>query len=100
MVIKGKIWQGKMENENFNVKAPLLLFPVKIERNPENIVLKNDIEIAKDDIKYQEELNKENGIEIKPKTRKHIIDNYKEEYPKLVLSAIEKENQNNGKTNF
>lgn len=34
--------QGKMENENFNVKAPLLLFPVKIERNPENIVLKND----------------------------------------------------------
>ena len=34
--------QGKMETENFNVKAPLLLFPVKIERNPETIVLKND----------------------------------------------------------
>ena len=31
-----------METENFNVKAPLLLFPVKIERNPETIVLKND----------------------------------------------------------
>ena len=34
--------QGKMETENFNVKAPLMLFPVKIERSPETIVLKND----------------------------------------------------------
>lgn len=34
--------QGKMEQENFNVKAPLLLFPVKMERTSDNVVLKND----------------------------------------------------------
>ena len=36
-------------------------------------------------VKYQEELNKENGIEIKPKTRKHIIDNYKD----LIINKLE-----------
>lgn len=34
--------QGKMEQENFNVKAPLLLFPVKMDRTSDNIILKND----------------------------------------------------------
>ncbi len=34
--------QGKMEQENFNVKAPLLLFPVKMDRTSENVILKND----------------------------------------------------------
>lgn len=34
--------QGKMELENFNVKAPLILFPVVLERTPETIVIKND----------------------------------------------------------
>ena len=31
-----------MEQENFNVKAPLLLFPVKMDRTSENVILKND----------------------------------------------------------
>ena len=34
--------QGKMEQEDFNVKAPLLLFPVKMDRTSDNVVLKND----------------------------------------------------------
>lgn len=34
--------QGKMEGEDFNVKAPLLLFPVQLERTPGSIVLVND----------------------------------------------------------
>lgn len=34
--------QGKTENENFNIKAPLILFPVSIERDAESINLKND----------------------------------------------------------
>lgn len=34
--------QGKMENENFNIKAPLMLFPVKLDRSSDNVVLKND----------------------------------------------------------
>ena len=34
--------QGKTENENFNIKAPLILFPVKLERYLDKIVLKND----------------------------------------------------------
>lgn len=34
--------QGKMEQENFNIKAPLLLFPVKMDRTAENVTLKND----------------------------------------------------------
>lgn len=34
--------QGKMEREDFNVKAPLILFPVKLERTSYNIFLKND----------------------------------------------------------
>lgn len=34
--------QGKMEQENFNVKAPLLLFPVKMDRTSDNVVIKND----------------------------------------------------------
>lgn len=34
--------QGRLENENFNIKAPLILFPVKIERVKEDFVLKND----------------------------------------------------------
>lgn len=34
--------QGKTEREDFNIKAPLLLFPVKLDRTSENIILKND----------------------------------------------------------
>ena len=34
--------QGKMENEDFNVKAPLMLFPVEIVRDSKTISLKND----------------------------------------------------------
>ncbi len=34
--------QGKMENENFNIKAPLILFPVALDRTSSNVVLKND----------------------------------------------------------
>lgn len=34
--------QGRLENENFNIKAPLILFPVKIERVKDDFVLKND----------------------------------------------------------
>lgn len=34
--------QGKMENEDFNVKAPLILFPVEIVRDSKSISLKND----------------------------------------------------------
>ena len=34
--------QGKFENEDFPVKAPLLLFPVKIIREINNIILQND----------------------------------------------------------
>ncbi|MBE5820724.1 MAG: DUF4011 domain-containing protein [Clostridiales bacterium] len=34
--------QGKMENEDFNVKAPLMLFPVEIIRDSKTISLKND----------------------------------------------------------
>lgn len=34
--------EGKTENENFNIKAPLILFPIKLERNATSILLKND----------------------------------------------------------
>ena len=34
--------QGKMENEEFNIKAPLMLFPVEIIRDKESISLRND----------------------------------------------------------
>ena len=34
--------QGKMENEDFNIKAPLMLFPVEIIRDKESISIKND----------------------------------------------------------
>lgn len=34
--------QGKMEQDNFNIKAPLMLFPVKMDRMPEKVILKND----------------------------------------------------------
>lgn len=34
--------QGKMEQENFNIKAPLILFPVKMDRTSDMVVLKND----------------------------------------------------------
>lgn len=34
--------QGKIENENFNIKAPLLLFPVILDRTSDNVILKND----------------------------------------------------------
>lgn len=34
--------QGRTENENFNIKAPLILFPILIERNESSIYLKND----------------------------------------------------------
>ena len=34
--------QGKMENEDFAVKAPLMLFPVEIVRDSNSISLKND----------------------------------------------------------
>lgn len=54
--------QGKMEQENFNVKAPLLLFPVKMDRTSDNVVLKNDFDR---DILYNTNLilanNKFNG---------------------------------------
>ena len=54
--------QGKMEMENFNVKAPLILFPIKLERTSDNIILKNDFDR---DILYNTNLilanNKFNG---------------------------------------
>ena len=34
--------QGKLENENFNIKAPLILFPVKLDRGSDSVILKND----------------------------------------------------------
>lgn len=34
--------QGKFENEDFNVKAPLMLFPVRLERSEDSIVISND----------------------------------------------------------
>lgn len=34
--------QGKFENEDFSVKAPLLLFPVRLERTTDNITILND----------------------------------------------------------
>lgn len=34
--------QGKLEQENFNVKSPLMLFPVKIERTSNSVFLLND----------------------------------------------------------
>lgn len=34
--------QGIIENENFNIKAPLLLFPVILDRTSDNVILKND----------------------------------------------------------
>lgn len=34
--------QGRMEQEDFDVKAPLLLFPVKLDRTSDNVVIKND----------------------------------------------------------
>lgn len=35
--------QGKYENEEFNVKAPLILFPVRLDRTSDNITISNDI---------------------------------------------------------
>lgn len=34
--------QGKMEQENFDIKAPLILFPVKLTRDSNKVLLKND----------------------------------------------------------
>lgn len=34
--------QGKFENEDFSVKAPLILFPVRLERTTDNIRISND----------------------------------------------------------
>ena len=34
--------QGKLEDEDFNIKAPLMLFPVKLEKINGNIILRND----------------------------------------------------------
>ena len=34
--------QGKYENEDFNVKAPLILFPVRLDRTTDNITISND----------------------------------------------------------
>ena len=70
--------QGKMEQENFNVKAPLLFFPVKIDRTSENVVLKNDFSR---DILYNTNLvlanNKFNGKnEVLPD---NAIDEFNEE---------------------
>ncbi len=70
--------QGKMEQENFNVKAPLMLFPVKMDRTSENVVLKNDFSR---DILYNTNLilanNKFNGKnEVLPD---NAIDEFNEE---------------------
>lgn len=70
--------QGKMEQENFNVKAPLLLFPVELDRTSDNVVLKNDFSR---DILYNTNLilanNKFNGKnEVLPDNR---IDEFNEE---------------------
>ena len=70
--------QGKMEQENFNVKAPLLLFPVKMDRTSENVILKNDFSR---DILYNTNLilanNKFNGKnEVLPD---NAIDEFNEE---------------------
>ena len=34
--------QGKMENENFNIKAPLMLFPINIIKTSTSIFIEND----------------------------------------------------------
>ena len=70
--------QGKMEQGNFNVKAPLLLFPVKMDRTSENVILKNDFSR---DILYNTNLilanNKFNGKnEVLPD---NAIDEFNEE---------------------
>lgn len=70
--------QGKMEQENFNVKAPLLLFPVQLDRTSDNVVLKNDFSR---DILYNTNLilanNKFNGKnEVLPDNR---IDEFNED---------------------
>ena len=70
--------QGKMEQENFNVKAPLLLFPVELDRTSDNVVLKNDFSR---DILYNTNLilanNKFNGKnEVLPDNR---IDEFNED---------------------
>lgn len=70
--------QGKMEQENFHVKAPLLLFPVELDRTSDNVVLKNDFSR---DILYNTNLilanNKFNGKnEVLPDNR---IDEFNED---------------------
>lgn len=70
--------QGKLEQENFNVKAPLLLFPVKMDRTSNSVILKNDFTR---DILYNTNLilanNKFNGVnEVLPD---NAIDNFNEE---------------------
>lgn len=71
--------QGKMENEEFNIKAPLMLFPVEIIRDNESISLKNDFSR---DIIYNTHLilanNKFNGKnEVLPNSE---IDEYESEH--------------------
>ena len=70
--------QGKMEQENFNVKAPLILFPVKMDRTSDNVTLRNDFSR---DILYNTNLilanNKFNGKnEVLPDNK---IDDFNEE---------------------
>lgn len=54
--------QGKLENDDFNIKAPLVLFPVKLERTNESILIQYDDER---DVVYNTNLilanNKANG---------------------------------------
>ncbi|MBQ2938065.1 MAG: DUF4011 domain-containing protein [Clostridia bacterium] len=92
--------QGKMENEDFNVKAPLIFFPVEIIRDNKSISIKNDFSR---DIIYNTNLilanNKFNGKnEILPSNK---IEDYNNE--KYIENMIEFYSNNNlyiSKTDF
>lgn len=103
--------QGKMEEENFNVKAPLLLFPVLLERNLYSISLKNDFSrdilynttliLANNKFNNKNEVLPDNAVEEFSSTTyiKDIINFYNENkfYIKYHNCSIEKflENKSN-----